>query len=33
MTPVQFVNAGVVRIVPMEEGWSVAWYVTPTCVL
>jgi len=32
-TPVQFVNAGVVRIVPMEEGWSVAWYVTPTCVL
>ncbi len=33
MTPVQFVNAGVVRIVPTEQGWSVAWYITPTCVL
>lgn len=31
-TPVQFVNAGVVRIVPTEGGWSVAWYLTPTCV-
>jgi phosphohistidine phosphatase len=32
ITPVQFVNAGVVRIVPAERSWSVAWYLTPTCV-
>lgn len=31
-TPVQFVNAGVVRLLPAERGWSVAWYLTPACV-
>jgi phosphohistidine phosphatase len=30
--PIQFVNAGVVKIRATESHWAVEWYVTPACV-
>jgi phosphohistidine phosphatase len=29
--PIQFVNAGVVKIHAMETCWAVEWYLTPKC--
>ena len=29
--PVQFVNAGMLKVCPALTGWTVAWYLTPAC--
>jgi len=31
-TPVRFVNAAVLKICPVEDGWAIEWYLTPACV-
>lgn len=31
-TVVEFVNAGVVKLRPAERGWTLAGYITPSCV-
>jgi len=33
LMPVQFVNAGVLKVCPAPTGWAVAWYLTPACAV
>ena len=31
-SPIQFTNAGILKIHPTENSWTLAWYLTPTCI-